>query len=59
MKDDRFAWQGIAGVRIPLSDNVDLGLKYRYFRVNNLDLEDDFGDELPRPTSPAIRRWRR
>lgn len=30
--DDRsFAWQLIAGARVPLSYNVDLGLKYRFF----------------------------
>lgn len=31
-KDSGFAWQGIAGVRYALSPNIDLGLKYRYFR---------------------------
>ena len=39
--DSAWAWQGIAGVRYALSPNIDLGLKYRYFRTGNLDLADD------------------
>ena len=31
--DRGFAWQLIAGVRVPVSDNVDLGLKYRFFNM--------------------------
>lgn len=39
--DDRsLAWQLIAGVRVPVSYNVDLGLKYRYFR-SEVDFRDD------------------
>ncbi|HEX8445134.1 MAG TPA: OmpA family protein [Sphingomonas sp.] len=34
--DTRFAWQAIAGVRYPVTDNVDIGLKYRFFNVDNL-----------------------
>lgn len=34
--DTGFAWQVLAGVYKPLSDNVDLGLKYRYFNVPNV-----------------------
>lgn len=37
--DRSFAWQLIAGMRVPVSYNVDLGLKYRYFRTK-VDLED-------------------
>lgn len=37
--DRSFAWQLIAGMRVPLSYNVDLGLKYRYFRTK-VDLGD-------------------
>ncbi|MCX9148721.1 OmpA family protein [Erythrobacter sp. WG] len=33
-----FAWQGIAGLRYPVTDNIDVGLKYRYFRVENLNI---------------------
>lgn len=35
--DTHVAWQLLAGIRKPLSDNVDLSLKYRYFNVNNVD----------------------
>ena len=35
--DDGFAWQLLAGARYPLSDHVDIGLKYRYFNQNNID----------------------
>lgn len=31
--DTSFAWQLIAGMRVPVSYNIDLGLKYRYFRT--------------------------
>ena len=31
--DRSMAWQVIAGMRVPVSYNVDLGLKYRYFRT--------------------------
>ena len=34
--DSGFAWQVIAGVRLAVTDNVDVGLKYRHFRVPNL-----------------------
>ncbi len=34
--DTRFAWQGIAGVRAPLTDNIDVGLKYRFFNASRL-----------------------
>ena len=36
--DDGFAWQLLAGLRYPLSDHVDIGLKYRYFNQNGIDL---------------------
>jgi OmpA-OmpF porin, OOP family len=35
--DTGFAYQAIAGIRFPVSDNVDLGLKYRFFNVDNVD----------------------
>jgi opacity protein-like surface antigen len=38
--DRSFAWQLIAGMRVPVSYNVELGLKYRYFR-SEVDLRDD------------------
>ena len=33
-----FAWQLIAGVRIPVTRTIELGAKYRYFNVDDLDL---------------------
>ena len=41
--DSGFAWQLLAGVRAPLTDNIDVGLKYRYFNTSNLDLVDSRG----------------
>ena len=38
-KDNAFAWQLIAGVGYQISDNIELGLKYRYFST-------DFGDDF-------------
>jgi hypothetical protein len=41
-KDSAFAYQGIAGVRTAISPNVDVGLKYRYFRTGALNFSDVF-----------------
>jgi outer membrane protein OmpA-like peptidoglycan-associated protein len=41
--DTGFAWQALAGIRAPLSDSWDVGLKYRFFNVNNVDLVDSSG----------------
>lgn len=49
--DTGFAWQAIAGVRAPLSDSWDVGLKYRFFNVDNIDLVDSGG----RPMSTRFR----
>jgi len=49
--DTGFAWQAIAGVRAPLSDNVDIGLKYRFFNVDKVNLVDTDGES-------AQTRWR-
>lgn len=38
-EDSGLALQLIAGMRLPISYNIDLGLKYRYFRTK-LDLQD-------------------
>jgi outer membrane protein OmpA-like peptidoglycan-associated protein/opacity protein-like surface antigen len=35
--DTGVAWQILAGVYKPLSDHVELGLKYRFFNVDNVD----------------------
>ncbi|WP_333840649.1 outer membrane protein, partial [Novosphingobium sp.] len=34
----KFAWQVLAGVRAPLSSHVDVGVKYRFFNVNDVNL---------------------
>jgi opacity protein-like surface antigen len=36
------AWQILAGVRMPVSSNVDVGLKYRYFNSQKLEFSDSF-----------------
>ncbi|MEO7365248.1 MAG: outer membrane beta-barrel protein [Sphingomicrobium sp.] len=40
--DSAWAYQGIAGVRTAISENIDLGLKYRYFRTGRLNFDDTF-----------------
>ena len=40
-KDSAFAWQLIAGVRAPLSPNVDVSLKYRYFDAGRFHYRGD------------------
>src|SRR3569833_1986329 len=42
--DGGFAWQLLAGVRFPVSDNIQLGLKYRYFNADNVNVNDTAGD---------------
>jgi opacity protein-like surface antigen len=37
LSDNGFAWQLLAGVRYPVSDNIDFGVKYRFY---NHELED-------------------
>jgi opacity protein-like surface antigen len=38
ISDSGFAWQLLAGIRYPVSDNIDFGLKYRFY---NHDISDD------------------
>ncbi|MGB7417540.1 MAG: outer membrane beta-barrel protein, partial [Erythrobacter sp.] len=38
--DTGFAWQVLAGVRAPLSESIDVGLKYRLFNAENVSLVD-------------------
>ena len=38
--DTVFAWQALAGVRAPLTDNIDVTLKYRFFNADNVKLID-------------------
>ena len=39
--DSGLAWQLLAGVYAPVSDNIDVGLKYRYFRSGNFNQSFD------------------
>ena len=45
-RDSAFAWQLIAGVRRAVSANIDVGLKYRYFRTGRLNFRDEFDDGI-------------
>jgi OOP family OmpA-OmpF porin len=38
--DTVFAWQGLAGIRAPLTDRVDATLKYRFFNADDVKLFD-------------------
>lgn len=38
--DTGLAWQLLAGVRAPISDSWDVGLRYRYFNAENVSLVD-------------------
>lgn len=38
--DSAFAWQLMAGARLPLSDSVDIGVKYKYFNLDNLSIRN-------------------
>jgi OmpA-OmpF porin, OOP family len=42
--DSAFAWQAIAGIRKAVSENVEVGLKYRYFNTGRLNFNDNFTD---------------
>ena len=44
--DTVFAWQAIAGVRAPITDNVDATLKYRFFNADDVRLVDVAGRTL-------------
>ncbi|MFN3620895.1 OmpA family protein [Sphingorhabdus sp.] len=44
--DTGFAWQALAGVRAPLSDNWDVGLKYRFFNADKVSLVDRLGRSI-------------
>jgi len=44
--DTGLAWQLLAGIRAPISDDWDIGLKYRYFNAVDIDLVDTLGRSL-------------
>jgi len=41
--DTVFAWQAIAGVRAPLTDSIDVSLKYRFFNADDVNHVDVTG----------------
>lgn len=57
--DSAFAWQLIAGLRAPISPNIEAGLKYRYFNTGRLGFRGDFdfgsAGEFPYTTSAKFR----
>ncbi|HEY0621763.1 OmpA family protein [Sphingomonas sp.] len=44
--DTVFAWQVLAGLRQPISDNIDVTLKYRFFNADNVKLVDVTGRQF-------------
>jgi opacity protein-like surface antigen len=52
--DRSFAYQGIAGVRKSISNNIDLGIKYRYFVVRKLDFDIVDGESSNRYRSHSL-----
>lgn len=44
--DTGFAYQVLAGVRAPLTENLDVGLRYRFFTAPNVGLIDNLGRDL-------------
>lgn len=45
--DGGFAWQGLAGLRYPISDHIDIGLKYRFLNVRNVERYAGRGQRQP------------
>lgn len=41
--DTVFAWQALAGLRAPISENIDVTLKYRFFNADDVRLVDVTG----------------
>lgn len=44
--DTGFAWQAIAGVRAPLSDSWDVGVKYRFFNHDDVEIGAGNGNSV-------------
>jgi OmpA-OmpF porin, OOP family len=41
-----WAWQALAQLRIPVNENAELGLKYKYFDASGLAVEDTLGRDV-------------
>jgi OmpA-OmpF porin, OOP family len=44
--DTVFAWQALAGVRAPLNDHWDVGVKYRFFNADDVGLVSSSGADV-------------
>jgi len=44
--DTGLAWQALAGVRTPITDNIDVGLKYRFYNQYRNDLVNNGGRNI-------------
>lgn len=42
-RDHVWAWQGIAQLRVPVTENAELGLKYKYFNTQEFNVRDTLG----------------
>lgn len=42
-RDNGFAWQVLAGARLPVNDTLELGVKYRLFNAGGIDLDSAIG----------------
>ena len=57
--DSKLAYQAILGVRYAVTPNVDVGLKYRFFNVSRLNLNDTFAVASgPIPVNASKVRFR-
>ena len=52
--DSKFAWQLLAGAYMPVSNNLDVGLKYRYFRAGRSNGSDAFAFDAGATTCGAL-----
>lgn len=57
-RDSAMAYQLIAGVRAAVTDSIDLGLKYRFFRTGRVDFLADDQDTGGRFSTDAEGRFR-
>ncbi|WP_279350781.1 outer membrane protein, partial [Erythrobacter litoralis] len=44
--DSGFAWQLLAGINAPLTDTIDVGLRYRFFNAEDVNVVDRAGRNL-------------
>ena len=42
-KDSAWAWQGVAGLRVPVGEHVELGVKYKYLNTHLFRMVNAFG----------------